>query len=386
MDSLRDGMTGLKPLLGFLPDNITGLLLLGIAAAAALFLHRIYQHVLRKFLAERLPFVAAMLNHTQGVTQLAALIVAFTVVLPVAPFDPATSHIIARLIVISIIGLVGWAAITALHMGADIYVDRLRRDDTNNEHVRKHVTQVRVLSRAADTLILVVTVAAALMTFESVRQYGISLFASAGVAGIVAGFAARPLLSNLFAGVQLGVSQPVRIDDAVTVEGETGSVEAITSSYVVIRLWDWRRMVVPLAYFIEKPFVNWTRDDSSLIGTVMLYLDFSAPIALIREKARELAKASGYWNGDVLSVQVTDAFERSIEVRITASATSTNAAWDLRCDLREKLIDFLQREHPDALPRAGMQKYDSETPGTRTVTPPSAPTRSKRPRGSKASA
>jgi small-conductance mechanosensitive channel len=206
--------------------------------------------------------------------------------------------------------------------------------------------------------LVIVTIGAALMTFEPVRQYGVSLFASAGVAGIVVGLAARPVLSNLIAGVQIAVTQPIRIDDAVIVEGEWGSIEEITSTYVVVRLWDWRRMIVPLTYFIEKPFQNWTREGSALIGTVMLYLDYTAPIARIREKATELAAQSKLWNRKVVNVQVSDAKEGTIEVRVLVSANSAPAAWDLRCEMREKLIDFLQRDYPQALPRRRQEVYE----------------------------
>jgi small-conductance mechanosensitive channel len=171
------------------------------------------------------------------------------------------------------------------------------------------------------------------------------------VAGIIAGLAARPVLSNLFAGVQLAMTQPIRIADAVIVENEWGTIEEITSTYVVVRLWDLRRMIVPLSYFIEKPFQNWTRESSALIGAVMLYLDYSAPIAAIREKLQEIVRQSKFWNGKTAALQVTDANDRSMELRILVSADSAGATFDLRCEVREKLIDFLQREHPYALPR-----------------------------------
>ena len=190
------------------------------------------------------------------------------------------------------IGLIGWAAIIALHIAADLYLRRFRLDVDDNLLARKHNTQVRVLSRTIDVLLAMITLGAALMTFPAVRQYGISLFASAGVAGIVAGLAARPVLSNLMAGVQLAMTQPIRLYDAVTVENEHGTIEEITSTYVVVKLWDWRRMIVPLTYFIEKPFQNWTREGSALIGNVMIYVDYRAPVELIRAKFNEILKQS----------------------------------------------------------------------------------------------
>jgi small-conductance mechanosensitive channel len=210
--------------------------------------------------------------------------------------------------------------------------------------------------------VLLVTIAAALMTFDSVRQYGVSLFASAGLAGIVAGFAARPVLSNLIAGIQLALTQPIRIDDALIVEGEFGTVEEITSTYVVMRLWDLRRMVVPLSYFIEKPFQNWTRQTTDLIGVVLLYLDYTAPVQRIREKANEIVADSAKWNRKVFNVQVTDAKESTMEVRILASADNASAAADLRAEIREKMSDFLQREHPRDLPRSRQEPIPGAPP------------------------
>jgi small-conductance mechanosensitive channel len=210
------------------------------------------------------------------------------------------------------------------------------------------------------TLIVVVTLSAVLMTFEPVRQYGVSLFASAGAAGLIAGLAARPVLSNLIAGIQIATTQPIRIDDQVVVENETGRIEEITSTYVVIRLWDMRRLIVPLSYFIEKPFQNWTRDSTNLIGSVFLYVDFSAPVDVIRAKLLEIVQASKLWDGQVAKLQVTDAKESGIELRALASARSAGDAFDLRCEIREQLIGFLQKEHAGALPRARQETLRPE--------------------------
>jgi small-conductance mechanosensitive channel len=202
-----------------------------------------------------------------------------------------------------------------------------------------------------DTLAVIITISIALMTVEQVREYGLSLFASAGVAGVIAGLAARPVLSNLIAGVQLAMTQPIRLEDAVIVEGEFGSVEEITSTYVVLRLWDHRRLIVPLSYFMEKPFQNWTRQTSALIGSVYLYVDYTAPVERIREKLSELASSSKFWDGQVAALQVTDAKTSTMELRAIVSARNAGAAWDLRCEVREKLIAFLQKDYPSALPR-----------------------------------
>jgi len=292
-----------------------------------------------------------VLGATKGPTRLASVLIALAITLPLAPLAGNTASTLARLLGLATICLLGWTALTALHIGADLYLRRFRLDVEDNLLARKHITQVRVLERVMDVVIVLVTIGFALMTFDAVRQYGVTLFASAGVAGIVAGLAARPVLSNFLAGVQLAVAQPIRIDDAIIVENESGNVEEITFSYVVVRLWDLRRMVVPLSYFIEKPFQNWTRTGGELIGSVFLYVDHTAPVDAIRKKLTEIVTQSKLWNGKVVSLQVSDCKETTIELRALMSANSGSAAWDLRCEVREKLIDFLQREYPSALPR-----------------------------------
>jgi small-conductance mechanosensitive channel len=358
-ERIRDALIQIREALHWAPDWAVAMVILGLTATLALGLHSIVTRLLRRMFG-RHPYTRPVLTTIQGPTRLAIVILAFGIALPTAPLDPGTSAVVARLLLVTIIGLIGWTAITALNTAANLYLLRFRVDTEDNLLARKHVTQVRILLRTLDALLIMITVGAALMTFEPVRQYGVSLFASAGVAGLVVGLAARPVLSNLLAGVQLAVTQPIRIDDVVIVENEFGWIEEITATYVIVRLWDWRRMVVPLTYFIEKPFQNWTRDGSELIGSVLLYLDFSAPVERIREKAKEFAEQSPRWNRKVFNLQVSDAKESTMEVRILVSANSAPATWDLRCEIREKLIDFLAREHPDALPRRRQEFYDSK--------------------------
>ncbi len=351
MDSIRSALIIVKDWLDWLPDPVVATLILALAAIAALAMHKWARALMRRLLVERYPDLFSIVTRIRDLTRLALLTLAMIIVIPVAPLRPETAELLARLLAMTMIGLMGWAAIAALHIVADLYLRRFRLDVDDNLLARKHNTQVRVLLRVTDGLLVLVTIGAVLMTFPAVRQYGISLFASAGVAGIVAGLAARPVLSNLFAGVQLAMTQPIRIADAVIVENESGTIEEITSTYVVVRLWDWRRMIVPLSYFIEKPFQNWTREGSALIGSVFLHVDYRAPVPIIRDKLDEIVKASKNWDGGVVNLQVTDAKESTIELRCLMSARSAGQAFDLRCEVREKLIDFLQKEYPEALPR-----------------------------------
>jgi small-conductance mechanosensitive channel len=179
----------------------------------------------------------------------------------------------------------------------------------------------------------------------------VSLIASAGAAGIVVGLAARPLLTNLIAGIQIAITQPIRIGDAVIVENEWGWVEEITGTYVVVKAWDWRRLIVPLSYFLEKPFQNWTRQTTDLIGTVLLWVDYTVPVNHIRAKLEEIVRTTTLWDGQVVNLQVVDSSEHAVQLRALVSARTSEQTWDLRCEIREKLIAFLQAEYPTALPR-----------------------------------
>jgi small-conductance mechanosensitive channel len=184
-----------------------------------------------------------------------------------------------------------------------------------------------------------------------VRNLGASLLASAGIAGLVVGIAARPILGNLLAGLQIALTQPIRIDDVVVVEGEWGRIEEIGAAYVVVAIWDQRRLVLPLQYFIEKPFENWTRAASELLGTVFLWVDYGMPVDLLREELRRVCEASPDWDRRVAEIQVTEAGERAVQLRVLVSARDASRAWDLRCHVRERLIDYVRREHPEFLPR-----------------------------------
>jgi small-conductance mechanosensitive channel len=349
MDSPRELLMQIKDWLAWLPNWLLAVIILAIAIALVLYASA--RILLRRALAQRHPYLRSVLTRVRGATLVGMMILAVAIALPVAPLDPVAFYWLAHLLVIAVVGSIGWITLTALDISANFYLLRFRVDTADNLLARKHVTQVRVLLRSIDVLVILITVGAALMTFEPVRQYGVSLFASAGVAGIVAGLAARPVLSNLFAGVQIAITQPIRIDDAVIVEGEFGTIEEITSTYVVVKIWDWRRMIVPLTYIIEKPFQNWTRESSALIAKAVFYLDYRAPFGVMRDRLEQIVQASKLWDGQVCNLQVTDCKEQTMEVRCIMSAVSSGRASDLAAYVRETMIDFLQREHPEALPR-----------------------------------
>ncbi|MCA1360086.1 MULTISPECIES: mechanosensitive ion channel family protein [Bradyrhizobium] len=335
---------------GWIPSWFIGLTLVAGAILLALLVYRVATWLLNRAFGTRLPLLSVFIERTAGPAQMALCLAAVAMVLPLAPLDDTIRTPLTRLFVVAFIALIGWISIRIVDMSAARYLQNFR-DVTENFVARKHVTQVRVFKRVTDTIIVIITVSAALMTFDSVKQYGVSLFASAGAAGIIVGLAARPLLSNLIAGLQIAITQPIRIEDAVIIENEWGWIEDIASTYVVIRLWDWRRMVVPLSYFIEKPFQNWTRDTASLIGVVALHVDYRADVPRIRRWLEEAVKQSKLWDGEVVNLQVIDADSRTIELRALVSARNAPQSWDLRCEIREKLIAFIRDEMPEALPR-----------------------------------
>jgi small-conductance mechanosensitive channel len=221
----------------------------------------------------------------------------------------------------------------------------------DNLHARRIHTQTRVLVRSVMTIIVMIGIASMLMMFPNVRQVGTSLLASAGVAGLIAGMAARPVLGNMIAGLQIALSQPIRLDDVVVIQGEWGRIEEITGTYVSVRLWDQRRLIVPLQWLIENPFTNWTRSSSQIIGTVFLYVDYRMPLAPLREELARIVGTAPEWDGRVQVLQVTDATDRAIQLRALVSSIDSGLNWDLRCRVREGLIEFVQRHYPEFLPK-----------------------------------
>lgn len=283
--------------------------------------------------------------------RIAVMIGALALAVTVSPLAPEPSLLIRQTLLFAFILNLGWLLIGASDMWAMVYLRRFDMETEDNLIARKHVTQARILRRVAAILISIVTLGLALLTIAEVRQWGLSLLASAGVVGIIAGLALQPFLTNMVAGIQIATAQPIRLGDAVIVEGEAGTIEEITSTYVVVKLWDWRRLVLPLSYFINTPFQNWTRESARLIGSAFLCVDYEAPIDRLRAELERICRASPFWDGDVLSLQVVEITERTAQVRCLASARNAGIAFDLRCEIREKMLAFMRDECPEALPR-----------------------------------
>src|SRR4029077_2280487 len=230
-------------------------------------------------------------------------------------------------------------------------LSRHQMDAGANLSARRIYTQVSVIRKIIVSAVVIIATGSILMLFDPVRQFGTSILASAGIAGVVIGFAAQKTLGNVLAGIQIALTQPILLDDIVVVEGEFGQVEEITLTYVTVRTWDLRRMILPITYFVEKPFQNWSRVSTQLLGTVMLYLDYQVPMAELRKELKRLVENNPKWDGKVCGLQVTDTKQSTIEVRALVSSTAPGKAFDLRCDVREGLIEFLRRHHPESLPK-----------------------------------
>jgi small-conductance mechanosensitive channel len=262
-----------------------------------------------------------------------------------------------------LIGLTALLVVRLLYVAEDAAFQRLRIDVRDNRRTRRVRTQISIMRRLTSAVVIVLALGAMLMTFDALRTLGASLLASAGVAGAIAGLAAQTTLRNILAGLQLALTDQLRYDDVVVVEGEWGRVEELTLTHVVVRLWDERRLMLPTTYFITTPFENWTRDESRVLGAVLLHLDYLAPVEEVRAESRRIVERSPLWDQRTWVCQVVDSTPWTMVVRILASASDGPTSWDLRCEIREALIAFLAAKHPDALPRpADPQSSDNAAP------------------------
>lgn len=271
--------------------------------------------------------------------------------LPLMHLTGSLQLVVGKLVGILLIVGIAYLLISIIYTIQDYVIHAFDLSKADNLRERKIRTQLQFLRKISISIIVILACIAILLNFDSLRRLGTGLLTGVGVGGIIIGFAAQRSISNLLAGLQIAFTQPLRIDDVLVVEGEWGRVEEITLTYVVLNIWDKRRLILPINYFIEKPFQNWTRTSAEIVGTVILYLDYSAPIELIRKEFLRLLDQNPLWDRQVAALQVTDATERTIQVRALVSAASSGRAWDLRCIIREQLIAFIQTRFPEALPR-----------------------------------
>ncbi len=253
-----------------------------------------------------------------------------------------------------------WLILNVIKIIKNRVVEKYDIHTSDNLKARKIRTQFNILERIVVFVIIILAIGIALMSFESIREIGVSIFASAGVAGIIIGFSAQKMIGTILAGIQIAITQPIKIDDVVIVDGEWGRIEEITLTYVVVKIWDKRRLVVPSTFFIENTFQNWTKTSADILGTVFLYTDYNVPIDAIRKELTRILESTDLWDGEANKVQVTDSKANYIELRAMMSAKDSSMAWELRVLVREKLIAFLQQNYPESLARTRVYMNQTE--------------------------
>ncbi|MCF2444597.1 mechanosensitive ion channel family protein [Dyadobacter sp. CY345] len=270
------------------------------------------------------------------------------------------THAISK---IALIAVSTWLMTRVVIIIEKILIGKLDFDQPDNNDARKLFTKIKFVKRMFIILIIVFGVSILLLSFDSVRQYGVGILTSAGIFSVIIGFAAQKSLGNLLAGIQIAFTQPIKIDDVVIVEGEWGRIEEINLTYVVVNIWDLRRLILPITYFIEKPFQNWTRNDSSLIGTAFFNLNYQTPVEKLREKLHNILLNTPLWDGKSWALQVTDTQAQFMVIRALMSARNSSQAFDLRCLVREKIIEFIREEYPESLPGLLIEDKKHDQPG-----------------------
>jgi small-conductance mechanosensitive channel len=351
-------------------NALRGGFILIAAGLAAQLIHFFLYGLLRRVQGWRgKPISEIVLRHTSKASRAILFLVALSIAYSTIKSTNWETGSVEHVLQVGYIAAFGWLLISFIEIGHAIFVGRLPSDFQSNVRTRSVQTQVNLLRQFAIWIVIFVTFAAILMTFPSIRNIGAGLFASAGVAGLVLGMAARPTLGNLIAGIQIALSQPIRIGDNVVVEGQFGQILEINTTYVVIRLWDLRHLIVPVSHFIEKSFENWTRYSSDLIGSVCLQTDWTVPFETLRDHFNKVLAASSLWDGKTSAMQITDSTNRAVEIRFMMSAQSASAASELRYYIREQMLSYLQKEHPNSLPKVRTELSGTAGPGLQQERP-----------------
>ena len=299
-------------------------------------------------------FFRSVLNRLGSPLNVFLPLFVFNALLPTMKIPPVFVHNVSKGLEILLIISFAWILIRCIKVGQDYMLSQYDMDKVDNLRERKIRTQLQFIRRLLIGLIVLLTVAAVLLSFSSLRKVGTGLLTGVGLGGIIIGFAAQRSIGNLLAGFQIAFTQPIRIDDVVIAEGEFSTVEEITLTYVVLKVWDERRLILPINYFIEKPFENWTRSSTELLGTVLFFTDYSLPVEPIRAELTRLLQQSQYWDGRVNVVHVTDATENTVQIRALMSAGNSGDLFELRCYVRENLIKFINDNLGESLPKNRM--------------------------------
>jgi small-conductance mechanosensitive channel len=333
--------------------------LLGSVVLALLVAYVLFASIARFGKGSNSIVISSVARRLFGPAHLLMASVFVEVALSFAKFPVAISDYLRPLFHVALIAGVAWLAIRAMLVLRDYLLATYRLDVADNLRSRRILTQYRIIRTVTTFLILVLAAGLMLMSFETVRQYGVAMLASAGMVGLVLGLAAQSTMSNILAGLQIAFTEPLRIDDVVIVENEWGKIEEITLTYIVIRIWDQRRLIVPITFFTQTPFQNWTRVTADLLGTVFLYVDYTVPVDALRCALHQILKETPLWDREVWGLQVTNATDKTVELRALMSAPDAPTAWDLRCHVREELIRFLQASYPDGLPKVRAEFSES---------------------------
>ncbi|GAB7027193.1 mechanosensitive ion channel family protein [Geotalea toluenoxydans] len=347
--SLQDSNTIFTLLLGV---TLFSYSLIIAAIIAGLLLYVLIFHFLHR--AEKYGWILSdprMVDRLAAPARIMLPLLCVIIISPYLLFQEQITAFLQHLFEISLIVACTWLLMSLVLGLQDVILSRYDLMVHDNLKARVVHTQVNVLVKIVLVVFLILAFALALTTFEQIRRIGISILASAGIIGVIAGIGAQRSIAHIFAGIQIALSQPIRIDDVVIVEGEWGVIEEITLTYVVVRIWDLRHLVVPITYFLEKPFQNWTRATAHLLGTVMIYADYTVPVEELRSELKRILDHAPKWNGEAWALHVTDAKERSLELRALVSADNAGNLWELRCHVREKLVEFMTKSHPESLPR-----------------------------------
>jgi small-conductance mechanosensitive channel len=342
----------------FITDNpVIAVIIIVAMFFIATIIHFIVYKVFKKIISRKKESETLKIirGETKGATLFLLYVIVLFATLPLLEVSEPVNSGLAKTYTILLIVVGTWLLIKITRIFVEVFLLKYDVSAEDNLKARKVSTQLKVFERIVVVMIIIIGLSTALMQFDKIRQIGVNLLASAGIAGIIIGIAAQNSLANILAGFQIAVTQPIRIDDVVIVEGEWGWVEEITLTYVVIRIWDKRRLIVPISYFINKPFQNWTRVSADILGTVFIYTDYTIPVNAIREELTRILEKDPHWDKQVNVVQVTGAKENTVEIRALVSASDSPAAWNLRVNVREKLIAFLQENYPEALPRTRIE-------------------------------
>jgi small-conductance mechanosensitive channel len=332
------------------PLNLTAVLAGATVAGMATYL--VAFRIARRRLArtgatERRALVAKLRAPSRLVLPLAGLEIALASVRLPGTAGSVLTHVVGT----GLVAAIAWFAVRTTFVFDDLFLRHYRLDADDNLRARRIHTQIQVLRRITVVVVSVIAAAVILLSFSAVRAEGEGLLASAGLVGIMVGIAARPTATNVVAGMQIALSQPIRVDDVVVVETQWGRIEEIALTYVVVRVWDLRRLVLPISYFVDQPFENWTRSTADILGWVYVEVDYTAPVEDLRRALREIVAGSPNWNGKVCGLQVTNLGSETMQLRALMSSADSTRSWDLQCEVRERLVRYLQDHHPGSLPR-----------------------------------